>query len=255
MTTNTDNKLKRLLNEHVPETVLLASYLEKIGISHDLQKYYRRNGWLNSIGTGAFKRPKEPVGWQGALYGLQTQANLQVHVGGLTALSLHGITQYLRLGSETVYLFSSPIIKLPAWFKSYDWNSTITHVKTSMLPSSLGLVNFEEKNFSIRISSPERAILECLFLAPDKLDLVECYQIMEGLTNLRPKLMQELLEGCTSIKVKRLFLYLADKVGHQWLSFIENSKISLGKGDRSVVKGGVYISEYRISVPKDLAEL
>ena len=124
-----------------------------------------------------------------------------------------------------------------------------------MLPPVLGLVNFEEKNFPIRIASPERAILECLFLAPDKLDLVECYQIMEGLTNLRPNLMQELLEGCTSIKVKRLFLYLADKAGHQWLSFIDNSKISLGKGDRSVVKGGVYISEYRISVPKDLAEL
>jgi hypothetical protein len=255
MITYKDNKLKRLLEEHVPGTVLLASYLEKIGISHDLQKYYRRSGWLNSIGTGAFIRPKETVGWQGALYGLQTQANMQVHVGGLTALSLHGLNQYLRLWFETVSLFSPQKIKLPAWFKAFNWNSTITHVKTSMLPPSLGLVNFEEKNFSIRISSPERAILECIFLAPDKLDLVECYQIMEGLTNLRPKLMEELIEACTSVKVKRLFLYMAEKAGHQWLSFMDLSDISLGEGDRSIVTGGVYISHYRISVPKELKEL
>ena len=122
-----------------------------------------------------------------------------------------------------------------------------------MLPPASGLVNFEEKNFPIRIASPERAILECLFLAPDKFDLVECYQIMEGLTNLRPILMQELLESCTSVKVKRLFLYMAEKAGHQWLSFIEQSKISLGKGDRSIVKGGVYVSKYRVSLPKELA--
>jgi hypothetical protein len=255
MITYKDNKLKMLLEEHVPETVLLASYLEKKGISHDLQKYYRRSGWLSSIGTGAFKRPKESVGWQGALYGLQTQINMQVHVGGLTALSLHGTAHYLRLGPETVSLFSPQKTNVPAWFKAYDWNSAITHVKTSMLPPSIGLIDFKEKNFSIRISSPERAILECLFLAPDKLDLVECYQIMEGLTNLRPKLMQELLEACASVKVKRLFLYMAEKAGHQWLSYIDQSDISVGEGDRSIVKGGVYISTFRISVPKELTEL
>ena len=108
MTTNTDNKLKSLLDVHVPETVLLASWLEKMGISHDLQKYYRRSGWLESLGTGAYKRPKESVRWQGGLFSLQTQAKLPVHVGGLTALALYGFTHYIRLGDETVYLFSSP---------------------------------------------------------------------------------------------------------------------------------------------------
>jgi len=79
--------------------------------------------------------------------------------------------------------------------------------------------------------------------------------MMEGLTNLRPKLLQELLERCTSIKVKRLFLYMADKAQHHWLTFIDQAKISLGEGDRSVVKAGIYVSKYRISVPKELVEL
>lgn len=254
MTTNTDKKLKNLLEEHIPGTILLASWLEKKGISHDLQKYYRRSGWLESVGTGAFKRPKDLVQWQGALFAVQTQANLPVHVGGPSALSLQGLAHYVRLGEETIHLFS-PQIKLPAWFLKYKWQTKIEHIKTSVLPTETGLINHEEKNFTILISAPERAILECLYLAPDQFDLVECYQLFEGLANLRPRLLQDLLELCNSVKVKRLFLYMAHKAKHQWLSFIDLSKISLGHGDRSVVKGGIYVSQFNISIPKELAEL
>ncbi|NJK94512.1 MAG: hypothetical protein HC905_05915 [Bacteroidales bacterium] len=246
--------MKEPLEEHIPGTVLLASWLEKKGISYDLQKYYRKSGWLESVGTGAFKRPKDQVQWQGGLFAIQTQANLPVHVGGPSALSLQGLAHYVRLGEETLHLFS-PQIKLPVWFLQYNWNVKIEHIKTSMLPSEIGLVKNEEKNFSIQISSPERAILECLYLAPDQFDLIECYQLFEGLTNLRPGELQQLLELCKSVKVKRLFLYMAHKANHQWLSFIDLSKISLGHGDRSVVKGGIYVSQFNISIPKELAGL
>jgi hypothetical protein len=76
---------------------------------------------------------------------------------------------------------------------------------------------------------------------------------MEGLANLRPNLVQELLEQCTSIKVKRLFLYMASKAQHQWLTFVDQKKINIGIGDRSIVKGGLYNSEFHISIPKELA--
>lgn len=255
MTTNTSNKLKKLFKEHVPGTVLLASWLEKEGFSYDLQQYYRRSGWLENIGTGAFKMSKENVTWQGGLYALQSQAKLPVHVGGLSALSLHGYAHYFRLGEEIVYLFSPIQIKLPAWFYKHSWDAKIKHIQSSILPQDLGLVTFEDKSFSIQIASPERAILECLYLTPNNLDLVESYQVFEGLTNIRPKLMQQLLEACTSVKVKRLFLYMANKAQHQWLSFIDQSGITLGKGDRSLIKGGVYIPQFHISVPKELAAL
>jgi len=112
----------------------------------------------------------------------------------------------------------------------------------------------EEKNFKITIALPERAILECLYLTPEKMDLIECYHILSGLPNLRPKLVQELLEKCSSIKVKRLFFYLAQKTGHQWFDFIDKSSIELGQGDRSIVRNGVYNSVYKITIPKELAE-
>ncbi|MEX2371969.1 MAG: type IV toxin-antitoxin system AbiEi family antitoxin domain-containing protein, partial [Bacteroidales bacterium] len=72
--------------------------------------------------------------------------------------------------------------------------------------------------------------------------------------NLRPKILQELLENCNSIKVIRLFLYMASKANHQWLDFVDQSRIDLGTGDRVIVKGGVYIKKYKISLPKELTE-
>jgi len=252
MGTENESKLKKLLNQHQQGTVSLAKWLEHIGISHNLQKKYRKSGWLESIGSGAFKRPNEKVGWQGAIYAMQTQAKLPIHPGATTALSMQGLSHYMR-AQETVFLFSPPTSQLPKWFSSYTWGTSIQHVKTSMLPDKIGMVSSEQKNFSITISSPERAMLECLHLAPAKLDLIECYQIMEGLSNLRPKLVQELLEKCTSVKTKRLFLFMATKAQHQWLDFIDRKKIDLGKGDRSIIKGGAYNATFHITIPKELA--
>jgi hypothetical protein len=255
MTTNSDKKLMNLLANHMPETVLLASWLEKNGISRELQQYYLKSGWLESFGSGAFKRPNENVRWFGALSSLQRQTDLPVHVGGLTSLSLQGLTHYARLGKESLYLFSPQYIKLPKWFRDQEWGAQVKHVKTKLLPISVELFEYKEGAIKLQISSPERAMLECLHLTPNHFDMVECYHVLEGLSNLRPKVLQELLEKCTSIKVKRLFIFMASKANHQWLPFIDQTKIGLGKGDRILVKGGVYISQHRISIPKELAAL
>lgn len=92
-----------------------------------------------------------------------------------------------------------------------------------------------------------------LFLSPGLFDLMECYHIMEGLATLRPKHVQQLLEECRSVKVKRLFLFLAEKAAHEWFKRIRTESIELGKGKRSLAKGGVLIRKYGLSVPRELA--
>ena len=82
----------------------------------------------------------------------------------------------------------------------------------------------------------------------------ECYELMLGLNNLRPDQVQELLEKCQSVKVKRLFVYMAEKAGHGWMSYVDLKKIDMGIGKRSIVKDGVYVSKYQITVPKTLEE-
>jgi hypothetical protein len=122
-----------------------------------------------------------------------------------------------------------------------------------MLPAGIGLTTSERDNIEVTLSTPERGILECLYLSPNKMDLVECYEIAQGLMSLRPHLMQKLLEACDSIKVKRLFLYMAEKAGLPVMRYLNLSAINLGTGERSLAQGGVHNAKYRLTVPAELA--
>ena len=97
--------------------------------------------------------------------------------------------------------------------------------------------------------------MECLYSVPKSQPLLEVYEIMEGLNNLRPASVQALLEACKSVKVKRLFLYLAEKAGHDWFNYLDLKKVDLGSGKRSIVQGGTYVPKYQITVPKELEEV
>lgn len=255
MTAKNRTKLQKLFSVLHPGKVVTAPFLESIGISRDLQKYYLESGWLETVGRGAYKKPGDNVEWYGALNAIQEQTNINVHIGGLTALSFQGFSHYLKMGKETLYLFSPRKEKLPKWFSDYNWNTEILHKQTTFLPGDLATKSIEIKQIPILTSLPERAIMECLFLAPQIMDLTECYHLFEGLVNLKPKLINELLVNCNSIKVKRLFLYMADKVNHQWFQFLNLDQVDIGKGNRVLVKKGVYQGKYLISIPKELSEL
>ena len=94
--------------------------------------------------------------------------------------------------------------------------------------------------------------MECLEIAPKNFDLEEVYLIMEGLTSLNPMEVQKLLESCTSIKVKRLFLYYSEVSNHTWFKYLNIDKINLGAGKRSMVKDGIYNEKYMITVPQKI---
>jgi len=257
MTTHKRTKLRKLIEVLQAGNVITVALLDKLGISNDLRKYYLESGWIEALGRGAYKKPNDNIEWQGAINAIQKQTNIQVHVGGLSALSLQGYSHYLRFSTESLQLFSPQRTKLPKWFLDYPWDVNIFHKQSSFLSNNLGYKEIEIKQIPVTISTPERAILECLYLAPQITDLVECYQLLEGLVNIRPKLIMELLVNCKSVKVKRLFLYMAEKANHQWFQFIQPSSIDLGKGKRMLTKKGAstYIAKYLISIPKELAEL
>jgi len=252
MSTANTSKINQLLKTQPSGTVLLASWLVNQGYSFDLQRRYRESQWLESIGSGAMIRAGDHVDISGALYSLQTQLGLSTHFGGKTALAMQGKAHQLELSSKSVYLFGAKGENIPAWFTQHDWGIKVEYLSTKFLESTLGLTEFQTKEFTLKISSPARALLECLYLSPEKQDLVECYQLMESLNNLRPKQVQTLLEGCSSVKVNRLFLYLAEKSGHSWFNHLQLDKIDLGKGKRSLVNNGVYVSKYQITVPQVL---
>lgn len=254
MTPYKGTKLKTLLTTWPQGTVFLSSVLKGRGIGYDLQMQYRKSGWIQSIGQGAVVRTGDNVSWQGGVYALQTQAKLPLHVGGKTALSMYGLAHFVNMMNEKIQIFGSPGSKLPTWFQKYSWGGRIIYHRSSLFSEDLksGLQSRSLKSFSIEVSSPERAFLEFLDLVPQEETFREAILISESLSVLRPKIVQELLEACRSVKVKRLFLFLIEKQNHAWFKRLNVSRIALGKGDRQIFKGGVLDQKYRITVPQDL---
>ncbi|KUG23047.1 ynd [hydrocarbon metagenome] len=232
--------------------VLTASYLNSQGIDGQLLARYKKSGWLESIGDGAYVTRGDKVDWRGALSAMQSQLKLPVHCGARTALELQGYSHYAFSQTRDVFLFGPSGQKLPLWFLKHDWGVSFTYKMTSLFPDNLpaGYVDFPWGDLSIRISSPERAAMEMLYHVPAKQGFDEAMKIMESLLSLRPGLVQKLLESCASIKVKRLFLYMAQAANLPFAAKLNLKKVNLGKGDRTVVKSGRLDPQYRITVPR-----
>ena len=239
---------------HWPKgTLAVYEWLRKQGVYRQLAEAYVSGGWLERVARGAFKRDGDTVDLTGAVYALQTQLHLSVHPGGKTALQMQGYAQYLPLAMASgpaSILFGNSNEKLPAWFKTYS--PKVDYAMTGFLGNdrTSGLSDHKIGEYSIKISSPERAMLEVCYEVPEKESFEEASQLMEGLTTLRPSEVQELLEQCQSVKTKRLFMYLAEEQGHGWIKKLDLSKVDFGSGKRSLVEGGYYNKKYQIVVPR-----
>jgi hypothetical protein len=251
-----EQKIKLLTRLHKEGAPLLSPYLEKAGISRNLQQYYHRNGWLERIGQGAYIWPGDTMDWQGIVQSLQTQLGQPVHVGAGTALSLGGYAQYLRIPDEEVCLFSNRKRSLPKWVSKQPCSQNLVLYRTEFIDDEkAGILEVNYRAFSLFVSSPERSILEAIYLVPKRLGFVEAFQLTENLTTLRPQMLQNLLEHCNSVRVKRLFMMFAHKSGHSWAKRLNSARIDLGEGIRSLSPKGVYISDYRVVVPRELTDL
>jgi hypothetical protein len=79
-------------------------------------------------------------------------------------------------------------------------------------------------------------------------------ELFVQLGTLRANVLQDHLQKCRSIKVKRLFLFLARESGHGWYKKLNRSRVKLGSGKRSIEPGGVYDSEFEITVARRESE-
>ena len=150
----------------------------------------------------------------GAIYSLNTQVDKHLTIGAMSALEIHGYSYYLPMGRPTISLSAPQKEYLPLWFRKYDWGVTLRLFTTEIFNSVTGITTTRQGVFELPISTPERAFMECLHLAPQYYDITDLYYVMEMLSILPPKNVQRLLEGCRSVKVKRLFLFMAEKARH-----------------------------------------
>lgn len=256
MTRLKESKLNFLMTESPSGEVLTSNWFNQHGISNKLVWWYVHSNWLERLASEAYKKVGDHVNWAGAIAALQHQLKLPIHVASITALQLLGIGHFVTMGGfKYVTLFSDEFVKTPKWFFNANlWNVTfkLRTIKLFNEKPAQSLVTKNIEGVDLTISSPELAILELLYLTPNKQPFDEAVLIMEKLTTLRPGLVQLLLEQCLSFKVKRIFLSLSERFYHPWLSELDFNKFDLGRGKRMIGSGGHYDSKYQISMPKIL---
>ena len=244
MSLGKDTKIQNVTRLVHQKGVVTAVYLRRRGVSYQSMLKYRRSDWLRSLGNGAFCESGDVPSIDAALAALVEQLELPLHLGGKSALAQRGIMQYVPIGGLPSEIYVRRGVRLPKWF-SVTYSGSFVCRHSSPFPDETGV---EHRDSACAVSSPERAFLELAADVPRKVALGELYQLMEFADTLRPKLISELLTKCGSVKAKRVFLFLADDLGHRWAKKVDHSGIDLGVGCRVIDKGGEFQPKYNIVV-------
>ena len=279
------NRLQRLL----PEGLLAdAAWFTRKGYPSSLRSRYLTSGWLKPVTRGVFRRPLHkpglqeeavPLNWQHVVLSLQMILKRSIVVGGRTALELHGFSHYTsRPGLREIHLYGDE--PAPGWLKKLPIETSfVSHNARKLFraePIAKGfetlnaILSSDEPDFRMPIhgsltwtdigdwywplvlSTPERAVLELLDELPEKETFHQADVLLAGCTSLSPKRLNRLLRECRSVKVKRLFLWFADRHRHAWRTQLDRDHIDLGTGKRMLVRGGRFDAQYQITVPEDL---
>ena len=266
------SKLKLLLQAIPPGFLVDMAWMTRHAISRQSVSAYVKQGWLERVRQGLYRRPfttgasrEAATGWKIPLLSAQWIMGHSFHVGGVSALGLHGHSHYLQLGGDAaIYLYGSA---MPTWLVELQPDPRFVRRNdalfgeqpTGVEDSEFSLSDGPDAEFTlspwrwpIRMSSAERAILEALDELPNNESFHTLDMTFESLVNLRPKLLTTLLVQCQSVKVKRLFFVYADKHAQAWRKHIDMSQIDMGRGDRALAAGGRLHPTYRITVPADL---
>ena len=182
------NRLQRIIPERL---VVDSAWLEERGYSKSLRLKYLASGWLERVVPGVYRRPPAPlrewpgpsplsrteddrssaVTWEGIVMSLQgLLGHDDMHVGGRTALELHGFTHFLRAkGAPRVHVYSAR--RLPAWLTKTPQAHWVAHTR-SLFANDKGLADSEADHpnqrasfdygwpksaWPIRLATPERA--------------------------------------------------------------------------------------------------
>lgn len=246
------SKINSLLMNIHPGGLLFSEGLKKQGYSDQLMNQYRKSGWLTSLSKGVMYRTGDSLSALASLASCQEQTGKRFRVAAHSALELSGYYHYVPFGKPRLIIANNEP-RTPLWAKSDLFDMTIDFFSTTAF-SQIQEQTIRQYNYSIQASTPELAFMECLLLAPSRYNYMDLYYIMEQLTVLRPSKVQQLLETTRNRTVKRLFLYMAEKANYPWFQALNQSRIDLGTSKIQLVQGGMYVSKYKITIPRELAE-
>ncbi len=246
------------LHRLVPSGLIVTrKWLVEQGLTrHALDNQVKSHQFVPVL-PGVYTRPHVTLFWQNLVCSLTSVFDTGLHLGGISALSLQGFAHYMALSdSPAVHLYGERAP--PAWAKNVVqgvepvWHSTKRlWGEGAELTVSKHTVDFKWRDDlpPMKISSPELAYLELLMDVPVAISFEHADELMLGLTQLSPRKLAELLSACRSVKVKRLFFWMADHHHYAWRKKLNVEDYDLGKGKRVIAKAGKLDATYQITVP------
>jgi len=207
MSTLDQSLIKRVQTELPRGVPFGLGELERLGVSAKLAAYYASTGWIERLGYGVYAFPNDELSAHGAVLLLQGRV-AGLHIGGKSALALQGVRHNIG-PREQLVLWGNGRYSLPDWFTTrfparyvwtqlFDWPNEFLDAQSLTTPPGL--------REGLRVSVPERAVLEMMHDVGTHQGLEEARNVFDGLRNLRKEMLGRLLECCTSVKTVRLFL-------------------------------------------------
>lgn len=244
-----------------------------------------RQGLLQSLVPGVMARAEtKKLTWQAVVVSLQRMwKHYGLTPGGITALEEQGYAHYiprpLKLasairGNRPIHMYG--VDPLPAWLDRltvqhlpeirFVWHGTKEFGEgflqnntydTESVDHLMNQMAWGTDEWPLTISSPERAVFELLADIPDQLGFQHADELLRGLPSLSPRKLNKLLELCESYKVRRLFLWFAERHQHPWFKHLDLTAYTmeggkLGHGKRVIAKEGRLDRKYLITVPEDM---
>ncbi|QPN43152.1 type IV toxin-antitoxin system AbiEi family antitoxin domain-containing protein [Priestia aryabhattai] len=223
--------LKELYKTMPRDMLLDLSTLQKIGISNQRAAGYAKSGWLTRVAHGVYVFPGESLRLPSALSYLAMQIE-GLHVGGYSALLEHDSTPLVLWGDARA--------ALPRWFSErfsvrysharlFDWEgSSMPEQTLTDAGPALG---------GIKCSTPERAMLEMLYDVGGKQSLEDAYSAFSQVKVMYPDIVGDLLQRCTSVKAKRLFLKWGRECGQLNVdTVLSQYRIPVGSNSRWITR-------------------
>jgi hypothetical protein len=213
-------------------TAALATH----GVSAFRASKLARSGWLTHLGRGVYMLPGDTLTRDGSLAFLSGQLP-GLHVGSKTALAWRGVRQNIAF-REVVNLWGDKPKRLPDWFtERFQAHYQATKLFDDKLPTNRGLQPLPVGDPRVLVSVPERAMLELFSDIGKQQSLVEARDLVESLSGLRVKVLDELLKHTTRIKVVRLAAAFATELKLPWADLAAKHSERIGGGKRWIAVG------------------
>ena len=207
-------------------------------------------------------REKEPIiphsqdKWLKLIDILQNELNLDVYPGGYSAMVGWHHRHHSILNPLRERLYGTDVYKVPKELLKGDWQRKFNFYKNDFFPKKLGIDKIKTRGYQLKIPSLERSLLEMVYDIDNRTTIDSVFVYFLDLPEINPKLFQQLLERCTSEKVKRFGLFLAEETFYDYFKEMDTTNIRLNLKENLDVTDGHrfpnHVPKYNIEVPGHL---